>query len=70
MSNLTMTMDRLLHIPYQKDKEKNIWEFYCPHCREWHEDRRHGYSSRFCSQMYFTCPSCGLDIEAPGWWVK
>ena len=37
MSNLTMTVDKLLRIPYQIDGERDVWKFYCPNCREWQE---------------------------------
>ncbi|MGC8584855.1 MAG: hypothetical protein ACP5L4_01870 [Thermoplasmata archaeon] len=47
------------------DKKNDIWTFYCPTCHEWRIDYRHGYSSRFFSQMYFHCEKCGNDIEAP-----
>ncbi len=47
------------------DKEKDIWSVKCPRCKVEFEDRRHGYSSRFPSEMYFHCPNCEFEFEAP-----
>jgi len=52
--------------PKLKNKEDDIWEVKCPRCKFRFTDRRHGYSSRFSSELYFHCPRCGLDFEAPG----
>ncbi|MGC9124012.1 MAG: hypothetical protein ACP5IB_08115 [Thermoplasmata archaeon] len=58
----------ILKRPRLIDRENDKWEFYCPYCHSWRTDTRHGYSSRFVSQLYFHCDVCGNDIEAPGFW--
>lgn len=67
-SSIVVGFARTLKIPHKIDEEKDTWEFYCPDCRKWQTGGRHGYTSKFFSGMYFTCPECDMDIEAPGWW--